>query len=217
AVVELGHIQLKGFIGWMFWSAVHIYFLIGIRNRFIVAVTWLWSYVTFKRGARLITEVPPNVYWHLQKKCPLYPRKRTLNHAFRINPYGQLRVRIIQDFNKPSGLLTPKNNYLASRRPISNFLSGGGRHLALHRFLHPAPRSRPKSWLILINEAITRIDLLFHVRRCPVSIIDLAINWRGGFSARNCPKNGSWRCRLQRTKPEYVRGRSCYTVRFPLL
>jgi NADH dehydrogenase len=61
AVVELGPIQLNGFIGWMFWSAVHIYFLIGLRNRFVVAVTWLWSYVTFKRGARLITEVPPIV------------------------------------------------------------------------------------------------------------------------------------------------------------
>jgi len=61
AVVELGPVQLKGFIGWMFWSAVHIYFLIGLRNRFVVAVTWLWSYVTFKRGARLITEVPPIV------------------------------------------------------------------------------------------------------------------------------------------------------------
>jgi NADH:ubiquinone reductase (H+-translocating) len=61
AVVELGPIQLKGLIGWMFWSAVHIYFLIGLRNRFVVAVTWLWSYVTFKRGARLITEVPPSV------------------------------------------------------------------------------------------------------------------------------------------------------------
>ena len=61
AVVELGHIQLTGFIGWMFWSGVHIYFLIGIRNRFVVAITWLWSYVTFKRGARLITEVPPIV------------------------------------------------------------------------------------------------------------------------------------------------------------
>ena len=59
AVVELGALQLRGFIGWMFWSAVHIYFLIGIRNRFVVAITWLWSYVTFKRGARLITEVPP--------------------------------------------------------------------------------------------------------------------------------------------------------------
>ena len=58
AVVELGRVQLRGFVGWVFWSAVHIYFLIGIRNRFVVATTWLWSYVTFKRGARLITEVP---------------------------------------------------------------------------------------------------------------------------------------------------------------
>jgi len=45
----------------MFWGAVHIYFLIGTRNRFIVAINWLWSYVTFQRGARLITEVPPTV------------------------------------------------------------------------------------------------------------------------------------------------------------
>jgi NADH:ubiquinone reductase (H+-translocating) len=58
AVVELGPIQLKGFIGWLFWSVVHIYFLIGLRNRFVVAVTWFWSYITFQRGARLITEVP---------------------------------------------------------------------------------------------------------------------------------------------------------------
>jgi NADH dehydrogenase len=58
AVVELGHVQLKGFIGWVFWSAVHIYFLIGLRNRFVVAITWLWSYLTFQRGARLITQVP---------------------------------------------------------------------------------------------------------------------------------------------------------------
>jgi NADH:ubiquinone reductase (H+-translocating) len=59
AVVELGPLQLHGFIGWLFWSVVHIYFLIGLRNRFVVAVTWLWSYITFQRGARLITEVPP--------------------------------------------------------------------------------------------------------------------------------------------------------------
>jgi NADH:quinone reductase (non-electrogenic) len=59
AVVEFGSLQLKGFVGWIFWSLVHIYFLIGLRNRFVVALTWLWSYVTFQRGARLITEVPP--------------------------------------------------------------------------------------------------------------------------------------------------------------
>lgn len=58
AVVKLGRLQLKGFIGWLFWSVVHIYFLIGLRNRFVVAFTWLWSYLTFQRGARLITEAP---------------------------------------------------------------------------------------------------------------------------------------------------------------
>jgi NADH dehydrogenase len=59
AIVELGPIQLKGLIGWGFWSIVHIYFLVGLRNRFVVAVTWLWSYITFKRGARLITQPSP--------------------------------------------------------------------------------------------------------------------------------------------------------------
>ena len=59
AVVKLGRLELTGFVGWLFWSVVHIYFLITARDRFIVAFTWLWDYVTFQRGARLITEVPP--------------------------------------------------------------------------------------------------------------------------------------------------------------
>jgi len=59
AVVNFGYLRLKGFVGWLFWSLAHIYFLIGVKHRFIVAFTWLWDYVTFHRGARLITEVPP--------------------------------------------------------------------------------------------------------------------------------------------------------------
>ncbi len=58
AVVKLGVFQLTGFLGWLFWSAVHIYFLIGLRNRFVVALNWLWSYLTFQRGARLIGTAP---------------------------------------------------------------------------------------------------------------------------------------------------------------
>jgi NADH:ubiquinone reductase (H+-translocating) len=53
-VVQLGVFRFKGSLGWLFWSVVHIYFLIGIRNRFVVALNWLWSYLTFQRGARLI-------------------------------------------------------------------------------------------------------------------------------------------------------------------
>ena len=59
AVVKLGRLELRGFVGWLFWSAVHIFFLIGNRERLIVAINWLWNYLTFQRGARLITEVPP--------------------------------------------------------------------------------------------------------------------------------------------------------------
>lgn len=55
AVVQLGRFRLRGYLGWWFWGIAHVYFLIGTRNRFSVAFNWLWSYLTFQRGARLIT------------------------------------------------------------------------------------------------------------------------------------------------------------------
>lgn len=55
AVVKLGRLELTGFLGWMFWGFVHVYFLIGTRNRIAVALAWLWNYVTHQRAARLIT------------------------------------------------------------------------------------------------------------------------------------------------------------------
>jgi NADH dehydrogenase len=59
AVVKLGALELRGFLAWLFWSVIHVFFLIEIRDRFVVAFIWLWDYVTFQRGARLITRVPP--------------------------------------------------------------------------------------------------------------------------------------------------------------
>jgi NADH:quinone reductase (non-electrogenic) len=55
AVVAFGRTKLKGFLGWLVWSMAHIYFLIGARNRAVVAINWLWEYLTFQRGARLIS------------------------------------------------------------------------------------------------------------------------------------------------------------------
>jgi NADH dehydrogenase len=55
AIADFGGFHLKGFVGWLVWSAAHIYFLIGFRNRIAVTLDWLWSYLTFERGARLIT------------------------------------------------------------------------------------------------------------------------------------------------------------------
>jgi len=59
AVIDFGWIHLRGFVAWMVWSVAHIYFLIGLRNRMMVALHWLWAYFTFQRGARLITGPPP--------------------------------------------------------------------------------------------------------------------------------------------------------------
>lgn len=59
AVVDVGRFAFSGFWAWMFWWVVHILFLIGFRNRFLVLFNWAWSYLTYQRGARLITgEVP---------------------------------------------------------------------------------------------------------------------------------------------------------------
>ncbi len=55
AIADFRGLHLKGFIGWLVWSAAHVYFLIGFRNRIAVTMDWTWSYLTFERGARLIT------------------------------------------------------------------------------------------------------------------------------------------------------------------
>jgi len=55
AVVQLGRFRLQGFVAWVFWSLAHIYFLIGFKNRIQVALDWIWAYLTFERGSRLIT------------------------------------------------------------------------------------------------------------------------------------------------------------------
>ena len=55
AVVQMGRLHITGFPAWVLWSVAHIYFLIGFRNRFVVALNWAWSYITFQRGSRLIT------------------------------------------------------------------------------------------------------------------------------------------------------------------
>ena len=57
AVAELGGIKLSGFAAWLLWCLVHVYFLIGFRNRFSVALNWSWNYITFQRGSRLITGI----------------------------------------------------------------------------------------------------------------------------------------------------------------
>ena len=55
AVADFGRFHLTGFLAWLVWSLAHIWFLIGFRNRLAVFMDWAWAYVTYDRGARIIT------------------------------------------------------------------------------------------------------------------------------------------------------------------
>ncbi|HEU0284819.1 MAG TPA: NAD(P)/FAD-dependent oxidoreductase [Sphingomicrobium sp.] len=75
AVIDWGPLQLSGFAAWLIWSVAHIWFLIGFRSRIGVAISWLWSYATYQRSARLITgeqpllQTEPNRLPTLERKC----------------------------------------------------------------------------------------------------------------------------------------------------
>jgi NADH dehydrogenase FAD-containing subunit len=58
AVVDFGRIRLTGTLAWWFWGALHVGFLVGLRNRVSVMFDWLWAYLTFSGGTRLITGGP---------------------------------------------------------------------------------------------------------------------------------------------------------------
>lgn len=57
AVCDFGPVRIEGFFAWIIWIFVHIFYLIGFHNRIIVLIRWAWSYVTFQKGTRLITNL----------------------------------------------------------------------------------------------------------------------------------------------------------------
>lgn len=54
AVAELGKLRYKGFFGWLSWLGLHIFYLVGFKNKISILLTWMWSYLTFGAGARVI-------------------------------------------------------------------------------------------------------------------------------------------------------------------
>ncbi|HUQ52247.1 MAG TPA: NAD(P)/FAD-dependent oxidoreductase, partial [Gammaproteobacteria bacterium] len=55
AVIEFPWLTLRGFVAWWLWGIAHIYFLVGVPSPVFVSIRWLWEYLTYSRGARLIT------------------------------------------------------------------------------------------------------------------------------------------------------------------
>src|SRR5215467_10806212 len=83
AIAEIGKLHLSGFIAWMAWLTVHIFFLIGFRNRFAVLFNWAWSYFTYQRGARLITG----------RRLSLIPRKAIVENEQVRRSAGEFSVK----------------------------------------------------------------------------------------------------------------------------
>jgi NADH dehydrogenase len=62
AVAEFDRVRLKGYVAWVLWSIIHVYLLVGFQNRLLVSLRWLWAYLTYQRGARLIMRDVPDLF-----------------------------------------------------------------------------------------------------------------------------------------------------------
>ena len=83
AVVEIGKFKAGGFFAWLVWLVVHIYYLVGFKNRLLVVLQWAWSYLTFRRGARLIV----GKGWRSYPETGLEKREAAVT-ASRSHPHG---------------------------------------------------------------------------------------------------------------------------------
>ncbi len=71
AIADLRGVKLTGMLAWLFWGLVHIYFLIGFRNRLLVFVSWCWAWLTYARSSRLITrDAEARSAWTAQRMAP---------------------------------------------------------------------------------------------------------------------------------------------------
>ena len=75
AVAQIRGLHISGYFAWLAWLFVHVFFLIGFRNRLIVLIQWAWSYITYERGARLITG---------DTKLPGWPQSRAEQESERV-------------------------------------------------------------------------------------------------------------------------------------
>ena len=70
AVFEQGQFRVKGWFAWIAWAVIHVYLLVGFQHRFLVSMQWLWRYLTYDRGARLIPVTTSRWRTLRRHRCP---------------------------------------------------------------------------------------------------------------------------------------------------
>jgi len=106
AVADFGWLRLTGLAAWLVWAFAHIFFLIGFRNRISVFLEWAWEWFTYKRGARLIVDVPRSDEDHRRTRGgqPIRQsraRRRSAHVKLTHDPFvspAQMRVMLLRVF-----------------------------------------------------------------------------------------------------------------------
>jgi NADH dehydrogenase len=86
AVADFGRFTVRGSVAWLLWGFVHVYLLIGFRNRAAVFLDWIWSWFTYGRGARLITGVNLDAYAAAEVHSD--PQAQPVNSSVSLDPQG---------------------------------------------------------------------------------------------------------------------------------
>ena len=81
AVAVTGKLQMKGLLAWLAWLFVHLWYLVGFKNRVFVLLSWIWSYILYRRGARLITGLGPEPPPRARPEPVAAPDRDETSHA----------------------------------------------------------------------------------------------------------------------------------------
>jgi NADH:ubiquinone reductase (H+-translocating) len=105
AVAQFGKFELSGYFAWLAWLFVHILFLIGFRNRLLVMIQWAWSYLTYERGARLITGSNELPGWTQSQSAP--EENNGATGASPVQPSDDARPSTVQLESAPAVITRP--------------------------------------------------------------------------------------------------------------
>ncbi|MBI1621766.1 NAD(P)/FAD-dependent oxidoreductase [Aquamicrobium zhengzhouense] len=81
AVFEGERVHFSGWVAWMLWALVHVYLLVGFQNRMSVSLSWLWRYLTYDRGARMIYPIPADLRNATQSETPVVMARERSSHG----------------------------------------------------------------------------------------------------------------------------------------
>ena len=105
AVAQFGKFEVSGYLAWLAWLFIHILFLIGFRNRLLVMIQWAWSYLTYERGARLITGSNELPGWTQSQSAP--EENNGATGASPVQPSDDARPSTVQLESAPAVITRP--------------------------------------------------------------------------------------------------------------